>query len=99
MTDDELLEKVTERQGAVDIRDMLQAQIDAISADLKVECLTRDQRRIPTGTWEILLVSQDRKTLNAKKLVSAGVTVAQIEAGTESTHVESLRVQKRKAEG
>lgn len=97
MTDDELQEKVTERQGAVEIREQLQDQIDAISDELKAECGSRGVRRVPAGPWDVLLVGQERKTLNVKKLLSAGVSVAQIEAATETTHVESLRVNKRAA--
>lgn len=97
MTDDELQEKVTDRQGAVEIREQLQAQIDAISDELRAECGARGVRRLPTGPWDVLLVGSERKTINVKKLVSAGVSVKQIEAATEVTHVEQLRVNKRAA--
>src|SRR5258707_9273137 len=97
LTEAELLEKVNERQGAVEIREQLQAQIDGISAELKAECGLRGVRRIPSGPWDVLMVGQERKTINVKKLLSAGVSVAQIEAATETTHVEQLRVNVRAA--
>lgn len=92
MTDEELDEKLTERQGAASIRDELQTRIDEISTEIKTELKGRGLRVVDRGVWRAQIVEQNRTTLSKIKLLSAGVSVAQIEAATETTPVEQLRV-------
>lgn len=94
MTDDELDAALEHRQSCAALRDAMQEEMDLVSEGLKQELGTRGTRRIDRPAWIALLVHQDRQTLNKKKLLSAGVSVAQIEAATEITPVESLRVMK-----
>lgn len=97
MTDEELAAKVTERQGAVAIREELQKEIDLVSDEIKAEMADRGVPRVETLDipWIPMVVVSHRVTLNKTKLLSAGVTVAQIEAASEETEVVQLRVVQR----
>lgn len=95
MTNDELREKVEERQGAVSIRKELEAQIETLGDEIKGEILGRGIRRVVVGAWVPQVIVMERKTIDPKKLLSAGVTTAQIEAATVLTEVVQLRVNPR----
>jgi hypothetical protein len=95
MTDTELDSLVDYRQSCAAVRDAMQDEIDQIGGLLKEELGTRGTRRVERAAWVIQMVHQDRQTLNKKKLLSAGVTTTQIEAATEITPVEVLRVEPR----
>jgi len=95
MPDEELDTLVEYRQGCAEVRDAMQAEMDTVSTRLKEELRGRGVVAVEREKWVVQMVHQDRTTLNKKKLLSAGVTMAQIEAATEVTPVEQLRVVKR----
>lgn len=95
MTDGELIEKLEERQGAVAIRDELQTQIDLLKPEIEAALAERDRKKYVVGRWVPQIVVSERKTLDPKKLLSAGVTIDQIEAATTVTTVTQLRVNPR----
>jgi hypothetical protein len=95
MTDDELTEKLEERQGAIAIRDELQAQIDLLKPEIEGALAERDRKKYVVGRWVPQIVVQERKTLDPKKLLQLGVTVDKIEAATSITVVTQLRVNPR----
>lgn len=95
MTDQELEAALEARQGAVAIRSQLEAEIEQHSEAIKEALTERGQKRIAIGRWVPQLVEQERKTIDAKKLLSAGVSIEQIDKGTTVTQVRSLRVNLR----
>ena len=92
MTDQDLEAIVNARQGANAIIKELQAEVDLHSDRIKEELALRGVKKLTVGNWIPQVVDTSRTTLNKAKLLSAGVTVAQIEAASERTEIVSLRV-------
>lgn len=92
MNDEELDSLLDEYKGAASIRDNLQTRIDEIGVEVRAELKTRKVKVLDRTRWRAQLVAQERKTIDPKKLLSAGVSVDQIAAATEVTQVEQLRI-------
>lgn len=95
MTDEGLLEKVTERQLRVQERDKQQAQIDDLNVEISTEMALRDVKKLDVGEWGLAQVDGERKSLDPKKLLEAGVTTEQLDKGTSISRFVSLRVTRR----
>src|SRR5678816_670480 len=92
MSDQMLEQIVNDRQGANAIIKELQTQVDAANEQIKAELAVRGVSKLTVGNWIPQVTESVRTTLNKAKLLSAGVTVAQIEAASERTDVVTLRV-------
>lgn len=95
MTDEELNACLDERQGAVAIRNELETQIEGCTEKIKGALKARGRKKLVAERWVPQIVVQERKTLDPKKLLQAGVLVTVIEACTTINPVESLRVAPR----
>src|SRR3954469_15544703 len=87
MTNEELRATVEERQGAVAIVKELEKQIEKSTQDIKEEMRGRNVRRVVLGAWVPKVIHQERETIDPKLLLSAGVSIAQIEAATVKKQV------------
>lgn len=96
MTDDELRDKCATRQSNLDVRTVIQAEIDALGVEIGTELRARDVDRADLGEYQPKIIVADRATLDKALLVQAGVPVATIQACTKTTTVESLRVDRVK---
>jgi hypothetical protein len=96
MNEQEIRQKLIERQGAAELRDAMDEEVSRLSKELKEELMARQVRTLdPGGDWLPVLIAQERKTINKTKLLSLGVPADTIVAATEITPVEMLRVNKR----
>lgn len=96
MTDEELHARCVIRQSNIELREVLQAEIEQISLEIGNELGTRGIDKIDVGEFTPQIVYQTRKTLDQKKLVEMGVPVATIEACTTEKDSQQLRVTRRK---
>jgi hypothetical protein len=96
LNDKALLETVELRQKLAAERDSLDKQVKELSDQIGTEMALRGVPRLEVGPWTTLLIDGKRESLSKPKLLQAGVTVAQLEAATESTPYTMVRVNRRK---
>jgi len=80
-------------------REELKAQLDALSSELegihhilRTELAIRGERKLEIDRFTVTQVQQAREYLSKEKLLGAGVTLKQLQQGTESRSSEYLRV-------
>lgn len=95
LTDEQLYEKVKERQLLKEVQAKAEITITQLNADIGAELVVRGVQKLEVGEWRAQLVEVAKEGLDVHLLLQAGVTTEQIEKGKKITRFSTFRVDRR----